>query len=44
MPRDYKWSQGSLLEDVITLSPGFTELDKRCVGEEDIGETEIHYD
>lgn len=29
MSRDYKWFQASLLKDVISLSPGFTELDKR---------------
>lgn len=41
-PRDYEGLQGSLLKDVITLSPGFIELDKK--GEKDIGETEMHYD
>lgn len=31
-PKDYKGVQGSLLKDVITLSPGFTELDKKGEG------------
>lgn len=26
--RDYQWVQGSLLKDITTLSPGFTEVDK----------------
>ena len=29
MPRDYKWVQDSLLKNVITQNPGFTELDKK---------------
>ena len=29
IPRDCKWVQDSLLKDAITLSPGFTELDKK---------------
>lgn len=36
-PKDYKGVQGSLLKDVITLSPGFTELDKKGGGEGVLG-------